>query len=144
MKKEMLFAILLGLILGGGAAFALVRLPKNFKTDTGASPTPLVTATEDQVSPTTSPQELTLEILLPENQTMTNEQEITISGKTKSDALVAISSPLDEKVTTAASDGTFSERVKLEEGSNEILIVSRFNDLEAQKRILVNYTKENL
>jgi hypothetical protein len=75
---------------------------------------------------------------------MTNEQEITISGKTKSDALIAISSPLDEKITTAASDGTFSERVKLDEGSNEILIVSRFNDLEAQKRILVNYTKENL
>ena len=143
MKKEMIVAIFLGLLLGGGAAFALVRLPKNFTAETASlSPTPDQT---NEVSPTPqSSQDLTLEILLPENQAMTEESEITISGKTKSEALVAISTALDDKVTTAAVDGAFSERVKLEEGSNEILIVARFNGLEAEKRLIVNYSAEKL
>lgn len=139
MKKEMVVAIFLGLLLGGGAAFALVRLPKDLAHET-ASITPTV-APDDEISPTPlSSQDLTLEILLPENQAMTDESEITISGKTKSEATVAISSGADEKVTTASADGAFSERVKLDEGSNEILIVARFNGLEAEKRLVINYT----
>lgn len=143
MKKEMVVAIFLGLLLGGGAAFALVRIPKNFAADMDTvSPTPI---SSDELSPTPqSANDLTLEILLPENQAMTEESEITVSGKTKSEALVAIASSLDEKVTTAGQDGAFSERIKLEEGSNEILIVARFNGLEAEKRLVVNYTAEKL
>lgn len=143
MKKEMVIAIFLGLLLGGGAAFTLVRMPKDFVAETASlSPTP---ESSNETTPTPqSPQNLTLEILLPENQAMADESEITISGKTKSDALVAISSPSDEKVTTAGVDGAFSERIKLEEGSNEILIIARFNGLEAEKRLVVNYTAEKL
>ena len=139
----MVVAILLGLLLGGGAAFALVRMPKNMASETTSiSPSP---ASGTDTSPTPqSPQNLTLDILLPENQAMTEEAEITISGKTKSEAIVAISSPADEKVVTAAADGAFSERIKLDEGSNEILIVARFNGLEAEKRLIVNYTTVKL
>lgn len=146
MRKEMVVAIVLGLLLGGGAAYGLVAFPGKFSQ----APSPTITPSEkDETTLETTPQPspiqgITLEILLPENQALTQEEEITISGKTKGKALVAVSSPVDEQVTVAEDDGAFSERVKLSEGSNEIVVVSRINGLEAEKRIIVNYTNEEI
>ena len=144
LKKEMFLAIFLGLLLGSGAAFALVKLPKTFlaSNQTGTlTPTP----EEQNPSPTTFVEEsFTLEILLPENQSFTEDEEITISGKTTGKALVAISTPVDEGIVTAEDDGAFSERVKLEEGSNEILIVARIEGSSTEKRLIINYSPETL
>lgn len=145
LKKEMFLAIFLGLLLGSGAAFALVKLPKTFLANNPTdSPTPTLEAQNPSPTTTFLEESLTLEILLPENQSLTENEEITISGKTKGNALVAISTPVDEVVVTAESDGAFSESVTLDGGSNEILIVATADGTSAEKRLIVNYSAEEL
>ena len=141
----MVLAITLGLILGGGAAFGLVKAPSFFKT----TPTPTGAPSEEQNAMTPSPTQfvksaITLDILLPENQSMSDSETVTVSGKTQKKALVALASPTDETVTRADEDGAFSASIKLSEGSNEIVVVASNGDNSVEKRILVNYTTDKL
>lgn len=135
----MAVAIFLGLLFGGGVALALRQIPDKLQDEDVAGAE--VSQAVDDPTPTPLLDEtMTLEILLPEQQSLIQEETVTISGKTNPGALVATTSVLDESVTTAGDDGTFSATVSLIEGANELLIVSMLNENDISKTIIVNYS----
>ena len=67
----------------------------------------------DKVSPE-------LEILSPENNSKTEEQSLEVKGKTESDARVTV----NEHVVIVGKEGEFSTEIVLQEGGNEIVVVS--------------------
>lgn len=144
LKKEMFLAITFGLILGVVAAFAIARTPKNIlgmKDKSTDQPKQEEVAEEPTSTPAVSSN---LEILIPDDQAFVQENEVTVSGKSQPQSTIIITTPFDENVVMASDDGTFSSKISLEEGPNEILVVSLKDDKTEEKTINVNYTKEEV
>lgn len=142
LRKEMAVAIFLGLLFGGGVAFALRQLPNKLQ-DTKSTLGAVTTVPEQSPTPTPLLEEsLSLEILLPEQQALISDDSVTVSGKTTPQALVAITSAAGEAVVVAGADGTFSGKIDLVEGANELFIVSSIHDNDATKTVVVNYISE--
>lgn len=138
LKREMILAIVLGALLGAFVALIIAQVPQKLLTQAPAEK-------ELIISPTaTPPLPPSLEILLPSDQALVNQNTITVSGTASPQATVILTTPFDEQVTTASADGTFSSEISLEEGANEIIVVSIANEDEMEKSIVVNYTKEEL
>lgn len=145
LRKEMFIAITLGLILGGGAAYALVALPQTSQPSPSTAQNTPTSSEPDTPSPSVfAENSLNLEILLPENQALSEEKDVTISGKTLPGTLVTITSSVDQNVTTADENGAFSQRISLDEGTNEIIILALKDQTTQEKRLIVNYTSEDL
>ena len=141
LRKEMAIAIILGLLFGAGVAFGLRQLPGTVEKNG-----PVPTAQPDiAASPTLLlDKALSLEVLLPEHQSLLYEKEVAVSGKTNPLATVAVTSPLGEAVVTAGEDGTFSATVPLADGANELFVASMQNGNTATKSIIVNYLPDSL
>ncbi|MBI4130514.1 hypothetical protein HY468_04310 [Candidatus Roizmanbacteria bacterium] len=140
LKKEMTIAIVLGLILGGVVALMFTRLPQQLLGINSAEISPTPNPTQPPLpSPFLSEEALTIEVVFPEDQALTHEEKMTVSGKTKPGASVVVTSPTDEMVTNAKDDGTFSAEITLSEGANELFITGFINGSEAEKIIVVNY-----
>lgn len=139
LKKEMFTAIGLGLILGIGAAVFITSAPQKFlsskkTTETKITETPAPTKTPETTASN-------LEILLPADQALSEENVTNISGKTQSNATVVASSIFAENVAIASDDGTFSIKLKLDEGANLIDILSYVGQNIEKKSLIVNYQK---
>ena len=144
LRKEMFIAIFLGLTLGGGAAFLFARIPQNLFGTSQEQPTPI----QNNV-PTPSPtplqdQSIKLEILFPAVQAIVDEETINVSGKTQPGIDIAVTSAVDEVLTTSNEQGTFSVPIDLTEGANELIIVAMGEDEIVERIIPVNYTSEDL
>ena len=143
LRKEMIVAIVLGLILGGVAAVLVTQAPQKFFNKNGSLlPTPETNVTETPIP--TPEQSLSLDVLFPQDQSLAESKELTVSGKTKVGATVLVTTPFDEKVMVASDDGTFSIPIVLSEGANEVSIVALHNGADVEKSVMVNYTTEDL
>lgn len=143
LKKEMYLAIALGLVLGVAAALLIARTPGKFL---GGNNIEESQPQEEKEEPTAAPlpPSSSLEILIPEDQALLQEDEVTVSGKAQPSSTIVITTPFDENVVIASDDGTFSSVVSLAEGANEILVVSLKDDKTEEKTVVVNYTKEEI
>lgn len=94
---------------------------------------------------TSAPSILTLQLQSPEDNTLTFESSIVISGQTTPNATVLISSNNKNKVISSEFDGSFSTVIQLDEGVNKISTVS-VNQSGDQKSIeqTVFYSKEKI
>ena len=145
LRKEMLIAIGMGLLLGGAAAFGMVKLPGAMQPAENTPPSPTTSSEIATPLPTSFVSgSLSLDILLPENQSLSQEASVTVSGKTKPGITVAISSPIDEAAVQSDKEGAFSQQIKLTEGSNELVLMATDGTNEIEKRIIVSYTSEEL
>lgn len=120
MRKEVLVAILIGVILGALVAFGIWRanlalLPKKeaVKTEQRAGPTPSAEV------PASS-----LILTQPEDNTILSQDKVIIKGATTPGATVLFLTNIDELVTQADKDGAFEQEVELEGGPNEITVTS--------------------
>lgn len=138
MRKEVIFAIILGLILGGVIIYG-INLANNSvnhvdnNTDTITSPTATVTP-----SPT-------LKITSPQNHQVLFENTTTLVGKTKPLAYVSLISEENEVIIQADEDGNFSQEIDLVGGDNQINI-SAANNEGYQEEAVFNliYTTANI
>lgn len=134
MKKETVFAILLG--IGAGVLIALWVIRGTQSNDKGED----ALVINDQITPSISVSTTVVEPLLisePEDGFVASTDTITIKGKVKKGSLVIIQSPLQEFAQEAASD-EMSQEVKLIEGANNIRITS-YNKKEIESRQLTIY-----
>ncbi|MEJ2347681.1 MAG: hypothetical protein P8Y17_00570 [Patescibacteria group bacterium] len=113
MRKEILFAILAGLVFGLIIAFGVWRA--NIALMPGGSD-----STEE--TPTPTPVAFGITIADPQNLQVITESPVTISGITKPGAQVAISGEEEDYVVTADANGEFEVDVELSGGVNEIII----------------------
>ena len=123
MKKEVFFAIFLGLLLGVIITYGLYRarttlLSKPNTNILNATPSPL---------PKTSPLG-SLSITSPDDETIQSTSDLTVAGTTQANSFVVIIVNDEDHITTADASGAFSVEVTLDKGSNVILIKSMDED----------------
>ncbi len=119
MKKEVLLAVLIGLVSGLIITYGVYRAqtslsqPRN-SVDTTAQPT-----ADPQSSDNPN-----LSIVSPEDETVQSEESVTVAGATLPGSYVVIFINDVQSITTADSSGNFSIQTKLEAGSNIIRVHS--------------------
>lgn len=119
MRKEVIFAIIIGLILGLVILYGvqLANRSANQAAATVTAPTPGETLTP---TPTVS----ALSIISPNDHAVVNTATIKITGKTTPGATIAIYSSEDDALVTADKDGNFTSDLKLTGGENVIKFTS--------------------
>jgi len=140
MRKEVLIAIIIGFGLGLVITFGIWTANKALKETA-----PTTTPTEEvEVTPTPIP---TLELVItsPENNTISEEEIIEISGQAVPKAIIAITYPEGEKLFEADEDGSFSTEISLVGGDN-LIEISAFNEEgdEATKTLTVVYSTADI
>lgn len=141
-EKDVILAIIIGIILGNLAAFFLLVLPKYFPKPPSSSQKEEM-ITEKKTTPPPQPLEA-LTVTAPKDETISAEEKITISGKTNPQTLITIVSAVDEVVTEADDQGSFEAEILLEEGANEISVTSYHDSAEETELLTVYYTEEKI
>lgn len=121
MRKEVVFAIIIGFVLGGIILFGFQIANQSAKeaaspaTSSGqiASPTPLPTTSQNNFS-----------LIEPLNHAVVNTSSVKISGKTLPNSIIAIESEADDALLTADGNGNFTTDSKLAGGENLIKITT--------------------
>lgn len=142
MKKEVIIAIAIGFGLGLVITFGIWSANKALKQSA-----PQETQTADQETPTptptpiTKPTALSLTILSPENNSVSENGSVLIKGSTSPAAVVVILFEKGEKILEADSEGQFSSNISLTTGSNEIKIKAYDKQgNEAEKILTIVYS----
>lgn len=137
MRKEVIFAITAGVVLGIIIAFGIWR-----------ANTALRPKLENQFKPkqeenNAHPKSLELSLVKPENNDVITESPIQISGITKPQSWIIISAEDEDYVIKSDPSGNFEENVELVGGVNQI-IVKVFDDggNNATDNLLVAYSTE--
>lgn len=140
MRREVLFAIVLGVGLGGLVAFGLWRANLIFAPN-NTNPKPL---TEITSSPSSEAVEVSdLIVTSPEDNLVVSEAAVKISGSATPRATIVILTPADEEILEAKNDGSFEAEVGLDGGPNEILVKSYDeNGRESTQKLNVVYSTE--
>lgn len=129
MDKEKVITIVLGLVIGvlatGGYLLAVNNLPKTSKVP----PKPIVVAPKPAVS---GIENIQLSLENPEDKSSTTSATILVSGNTVPKASLLIFANADDKIASADATGKFSEKIKLDEGENEISITAFLNKIASQ------------
>lgn len=128
MKKEVLIAIIIGFGLGLIITFGIWKANQSLREiglrQTPTEP-PLSNPQEQFPTPTS---ENALIITTPEDNSISNQENIAITGKTAPDANLAIVYNDGEKIIQADSSGLFSTQITLSGGVNQITVTSVDND----------------
>jgi len=139
MRKEVILAIVGGAVLG---LLVIGGLWWTNKTTTEEnpiipSPTPLITQ-----APTLTPAlSLPLEIINPENESIIEEEEITLEGKTIPGSVVVVIYPEGENIVEADEEGNFETEITLVGGANEIKITAYDEEgNQAEKNLTLIYS----
>ncbi len=139
MRKEVILAIV------GGVALGLLVIGGLWWTNKTAteenpivpSPTPLITQ-----APTLTPAlSLPLEIINPENESIIEEEEITLEGKTTPGSVVVVIYSEGENIVEADEEGNFETEITLVGGANEIKITAYDEEgNQAEKNLTLIYS----
>lgn len=143
MKRDVVIAIFIGLILGGIGALLATSLPAIIKQRS------LSTDKLLHLSPTPPPADLTqlptLDITQPKDQSISDNKTIDLVGQVKSASFVLLESDTDYKTIQASADGLIKTQLNLSEGANEIYISAYDDKGQANtKTLTVFYTSEKL
>jgi len=146
MKKELLVVILgsfiLGLVITGGVWTAnnALNLQKGKNPKINSKSQPLVNVS---LTPTLSPFFLT--IIKPENQSISNTNQIVVSGNTLPNLPVVLIWENGEDIIQSDSAGNFDDEVSLISGVNDISVtVYSQNGNQVTKKIGLVYSKEGI
>lgn len=119
MRKEVIIVILIGILIGAIVAFGIYTARTAIsKQETQVEQTPETPTTPTQASQSAH----TLTIIDPKNESVSDQEEITITGQTSPDAVIAIIGAENEYLLTADGQGNFSTKITLIGGANEIAI----------------------
>ena len=120
MRKEIVFAIISGGILGLIIAFGIVRINSTLKINQNQT-----NKTSDTTAEVTTPKSVSgLTLAKPDPNTVAYEGTYEFAGVTGQNSLVAISSEEKDYLVLANTDGSFSQSVSLIPGLNEVILTS--------------------
>jgi len=130
-------AVLVGLLVAG-VAFFLYQSTKTLSPNQ---------ARQTNITlPTPTPKLATfLTIDSPVDESVTNSQSITISGKTTGDATIILTTPTtDQVIIPVPSTGNYSATTTIQNGENEIIVTSIApNGDEVEKKFTITYSTES-
>jgi len=133
MRKEIVWAIVAGILFGLVITFGVVRVNSTLKPK-GESTTP--SSTPESAIP-----EFKIALNKPENEDVIIQDSVAVSGITKPNALIAISGEEGDYILKSDEKGLFEEEVDLISGVNQIKITA-FDPTGAQsiEKVLVVYS----
>lgn len=143
MKKEIIIAVIIGILIGSVAAIIIVNLPKlttGIKIQQSPiSPTPSVSKVSETIS------NLSLSFDSNIDNSISEEKTINITGTTLPKQLVFLETANDQKAINADDSGKFSAKIDLSEGAN-MIYGSAFDEdgNSITKTLTVYYTSEKL
>lgn len=146
MKKEVILAIILGFGLGLIITFGIwtanksLQQLKNRNAETMVSPAPDTKITPE---PTRAQQgaPLQLAVTSPEDESISNQDSVTVAGKASPKANIAITYEGGEKLIQADDAGNFSQEIDLIGGYNTIMTTTFDTDgNESTETRVVTYT----
>ncbi len=139
MRKEVVFAIIIGLILGVVILVGWQLADQSAKQ--AASTTVQIPQGKPDLAPPETPVAQSIDVISPQNHAVVNTDSLKITGKTIPNALVAASNSGAEAIVTADKDGNFSIDLALTGGENVIKLTVLKDDLTtASTQITVIYT----
>ncbi|OGM24553.1 hypothetical protein A2627_03455 [Candidatus Woesebacteria bacterium RIFCSPHIGHO2_01_FULL_39_28] len=141
MRKEVLFAIVAGGLVGLIIAFGVWRANKAISSKP-AEKIAVEATPEEQATATPKP-ETGLVIASPEDQTVIVETPVTISGLSRSNSIIAILGEEKDYVIQNESNGEFKVDLDLVPGVNQIKIISFDKDgQKTEKNLNLVYSSE--
>lgn len=139
MKKEVLVAIISGLILGLIVTFGIFTANRSLEKQKQQS------QTEASESPAASDTLInkSLTIIYPYPNALVDQPDLEISGIAWPNAVIAIITEDDEIILTANQEGAFVHSIKLIKGFNELTIIAadEVNESHSQN-LIVTYSTE--
>lgn len=146
MRKEVIFAIVLGFALGLIITLGIWQANKAIKeqqtqttNEESALPAQSDTQTTNKVVP------FSLTIVKPEDESLSAVATTTVSGTTEPGAQVVVMGEKSEEIIEADGNGVFSTELGLVNGTNEITVTAYSNSGdEVTKSILVVYSTSEI
>lgn len=146
MRKEVIFAIVLGFALGLIITLGIWQANKVIKDQQTQ------TTNEEPVLPTQSDSTTTnkvvpfsLTIVKPEDESLSSTAATTVSGTTEPGAQVVVIGEKSEEIIETDENGVFSTEVGLTNGTNEITVTAYSNNGdEVTKSILIVYSTNTI
>lgn len=136
MRKEVLFAIISGILLGLILAFGIWRANIAFRGKSSQNENSSKASGEKKENP------VGFTLATPENYQVATEELIPVKGITKPETWVAISGEEEDFLTKSDKEGEFSQEIPLVEGVNEILIVAFDGQGALPNRLFITYSSE--
>lgn len=135
MRKEVLYAIIFGIILGAIILFG-VKLANNSVSSLTSENESITTD-----APTPSPARKSLEIISPQNHAVLTDKVITLLGRADPNTSLAITSESDDLLLESSPEGTFSAEINLIAGENTLTVTTLLkNNLTESQTITVIQT----
>lgn len=152
MIKELLLAIIFGLLIGFGltGTFYFVRQNKNQSNNTPNIVVPPPGSEDNNsinvnLTPTIPSSNPNLEITSPQNYDIIATSKTTIEGQSNPNSLIIITTPLKNYHLSANIQGKFSQEIVLESGFNAINLTSiDENDQEYHLEFFLTYSTTKL
>jgi len=137
MRKEILFAIISGLVFGVLIAFGIWRINTSLNLKEDAKQEEVSSDQDNLIN------ELKLILIKPDDLDVITNSPLEIAGATKPDIWIAISSEEEDYIFKSDEKGEFSQEVDLTGGINQILISAFDSDgTSVSNNITVVYSTE--
>lgn len=134
MRKEVVLAIIIGVILGGIILYG-INLANNSSSQNNKTKTELETKITDTPSPPEPKNQIS--IITPLNNSVVTDTQVTLKGVAKANSTIAIISENDDIITNADSKGNFSSTINLSSGEN-LITVTGVDDNQATASSTIN------
>jgi len=120
MRKEILLAIFVGITLGLMITFGIYQNRENSQSNQNIASDELVS--NQLASDSSDTQDSVLSISTPEDNLLTEQKSLIVSGTTSANSMVIIFVNNTEVVATSDAGGNFSKEVTLDKGGNYLQI----------------------
>lgn len=122
MRKEVILAIIFGVILGGVILYGINLANKSI------SNSPSEADTDSQITPTPTVPVKSLSIISPQNHSVTSDKVVTLMGRATPTSNLAIITESDDLIIETSPEGTFSAQINLIGGENSITVTELKSD----------------
>lgn len=123
MRKEVLFAVIFGIILGAIILFG-ISLANNSVNSLNLNQSTATPSSE----PANPPVKKTFEITSPQNHAVLTEKVITLYGRALPGSTLAVVSESDDLIIESSPEGTFSAQLNLIAGENTLTVTTLLKD----------------
>lgn len=140
MKKKKIFTSFLILLIGSLFALGGFYLYQQSKI---IKPSKIKKIILDEISPAPT-SSIFISLSKPDDEEVSSTRNLTISGKTTPKAKIVVLTPTTQEAGVAASDGSFSTDINLDEGENiiEISAVADNGETAKIKRTIIYSTED--
>lgn len=141
MKKEVIFAVVLGVSLGFIITFGIWKARTALEALPIPSPSLAQKLTPTPTGSATNSSKISLEIFEPKNNDLINTEKVTLTGRTSPKTAVVIADEQNESTLLSDANGNFSQEITLIGGENRVRVFAfDENGNEATFELTLVYT----